>query len=116
MKKALAFLMLLALGFCLVLTNPDKDDFISWTEDRLAGGSDNVLTKAGAALAAPALGLATTVRDFKVCSIFETNLLGEKQVTLGIYWANSSGSGDGGHPPGLSRFRCPHRWPSLASF
>lgn len=80
----MAFLILIALGACMVFTNPDKADFVSWTEKRLAGQSGNVLAEAGAALAAPAIGAATKVRDLKVCSLFETEILGEKHVALGI--------------------------------
>ncbi|MGE5549431.1 MAG: hypothetical protein ACM3ZC_02745 [Bacteroidota bacterium] len=84
MKKIRAFLIFLALGACLVFTNPDKAGFVSWTEKRLAGQSGNVMAEAGAALAAPAIGAATTVRDYKVCSIFETDVFGKKQVAIGI--------------------------------
>ena len=84
MMKFLSFLILVALGFCLVAMNPDKEDFVSWTRDRLAGDSPNALTRVGAALGAPALGAATTMRDYTVCSIYETNVLGKKRTTLGI--------------------------------
>ena len=72
------------MAFCLVTTNPDKEDFVSWTKGRLAGGSQDVPTRVGAALTAPALGALTTVRNYYVCSIFETNVVGKKQTTLGI--------------------------------
>ncbi len=84
MKKVLSFLILAALAFCLAATNPDKDDFVSWTKGRLAGGSQDTLTRVGAALAAPTLGAMTEVRDYVVCSVFETDVLGKKQTTLGI--------------------------------
>lgn len=84
MKKLLALLILVALGFCLVATNPDKEDFVSRTKDRLAGGPQDALTRLGATVAAPALGAMTTVRDYVVCSVFETNVFGKRQTTLGI--------------------------------
>lgn len=84
MKKVLAFLILAALAFALVTTNPNKESFVSWTKGRLAGGAQDPLSQIGASLAAPALGAATTARNYLVCTVYETNVLGKKEITLGI--------------------------------
>ena len=84
MKKILALAIRGVLVLCLLATNPGKDDFVAWSRDRLAGGSRDGLAKVGASLAAPVVGAVTTVRNYGVCSLYETKLPGETRITLGI--------------------------------
>jgi hypothetical protein len=85
MKKLTIFLVLAALAAGLAFTNPDKADFTAWIKNNIAGKSPDTLGKIGAAIAAPALGAVTVVHSYGVCSIFETDLIARKQVTLGIF-------------------------------
>lgn len=84
MKKLASFLIIVAILGALAATNPGKDRFVDWTQNRLSGGSDQPLKRLGAAVAAPVVGAVTSVNNYVFCSVFKTDTPSGPSYTLGI--------------------------------
>lgn len=91
--------LLLALGIGLVLTNPTLDDyteFVAATAQRAIGGAGQagrgpeqervaqILETQGRRLLAPLIRANTVRRDYVAFSLFETRLLDQRVLVLGI--------------------------------
>ncbi|HLV10588.1 MAG TPA: hypothetical protein VKY40_10285 [Halanaerobiales bacterium] len=85
-KLLFTIIILLVLILALVLTNPEKEDFVDWAVEEIQEGSNSELEALlGGVLGRPVLTVATTRDDYYVISLYRVQKSDQEAVYLGIF-------------------------------
>ncbi|NFQ84203.1 DUF4359 domain-containing protein [Clostridium sporogenes] len=88
MKKNKKIFIVSILSILIVscgLTNPNKNEYVDWSKEKMQSQSSNILEKGLVSfLGEKIISNTTTTKNYIVFSIYKTEIEGEKLTTLGI--------------------------------
>jgi hypothetical protein len=85
-KFLTTIIIVLLLALAMAITNPGKDDFITWAVEEFKENSNSELEALlGGVLGRPVLTVATTREDYFIFSIFTVEQTDEAAIFLGVF-------------------------------